>query len=169
MSDETGDGQTPPTDPIAALTRSAAEVEAAARAVIQASGGAVHDTATNGSDWNPPVIMGHLCDGARVWGGRIRVLAREEEPSLEAFDEGLAIRVAGYHWKGLEPLLAEFRIVSEDTLAFLRGLPVDAWERTGRHPALGRVTIRDLARVESAHEQEHAQQLLATLARGRSA
>jgi hypothetical protein len=69
-----------------------------------------------------------------------------DEPALEALDEGLAMRVAGYHWKRLEPLLAKFRIVSDDTLAFLRGLSASDWARAGRRPALGRVTIRILAR-----------------------
>ena len=89
----------------------------------------------------------------------MRRVAREEKPKLEAFDESMALRIAGYRWKRLEPLLAEFRIVSNDTLAFLRGLSAGDWMRVGRHPALGRISLGDLARIEMEHERDHAQQL----------
>ena len=156
-----------PTDLLAALTRTAADVEAAARAVTEL-GDDIPDIPEGGEgEWTPAEILGHVCDGARVWGGRIRRVAREEEPELEAFDEGMALRVAGYRWKRLEPLLAEFRIVSDDTLAFLRGLAPDGWTRVGRHPALGRVSLGDLARIEMEHERDHAQQLRETTSRRR--
>jgi hypothetical protein len=150
-----------PADLLAALARSAEEVESAAQVALAADA-AVADAAAMSSidaEWTPAEILGHLCDGARVWGGRMRRVVREEEPELEPFDEALALRVAGYHWKRLEPLLAEFRIVSEDTLAFLRGLTPDDWTRVGRHTTLGRVGLGDLVRIEMEHERDHAQQL----------
>jgi DinB superfamily len=49
--------------------------------------------------------------------------------------------------------------VSDDTLAFLRGLTPGDWTRVGRHPALGRVSLGDLARIEMEHERNHARQL----------
>jgi hypothetical protein len=159
-----------PVDLLAALARSAQEVEAAARAAIE--GPASPDGPDGGeseADWSPAEILGHVCDGARVWGGRMRRVAQEDEPELEAFDEGMAVRVAGYHWKRLEPLLAEFRIVSDDTLAFLRGLAPGDWERVGQHPALGRVALAELARIEMEHERNHARQLRAALTRMRPA
>ena len=148
-----------PADLLAALARSADEVEAAARVVI-AMGDDIPDSPEGiKGKWTPAEILGHVCDGARVWGGRMRRVAREKEPELESFDEGMALRIAGYCWKRLEPLLAEFRIVSDDTLAFLRGLTPGEWTRVGRHPTLGRVSLGDLARIEMEHERDHAQQL----------
>ena len=94
----------------------------------------------------------------------MRRVVREAEPELESFDEGAALRVAGYRWKRLEPLLAEFRIVSDDTLAFLRGLAPGDWARVGRHAALGRVSLGDLARIEMEHERDHARQLRKAIA-----
>jgi hypothetical protein len=141
-----------PVDLLAALARSAQEVEAAARAAIE--GPASPHGGESKADWSPAEILGHVCDGARVWGGRMRRVVHEHEPELEAFDEGMAVRVAGYHWKRLEPLLAEFRSVSDDTLVFLRGLAPGDWERVGRHPALGRVALAELARIEMEHERD---------------
>ena len=66
-----------PTDLLAALARTAADVEAAARAVI-----ALGDEMGDGipevveGEWMPAEILGHVCDGARVWGGRMRRVAR---------------------------------------------------------------------------------------------
>jgi hypothetical protein len=153
-----------PADLLAALTRTAEDVSAAARAVL-----AMGDDVPQGTEgkWTPAEILGHVCDGARVWGGRMRRVVREEDPELESFDEGMALRVAGYRWKRLEPLLAEFRIVSDDTLAFLRGLTPGDWTRVGRHPALGRVSLGDLARIEMEHERDHAWQLREAIAQER--
>jgi hypothetical protein len=150
-----------PVDLLAALARSADEVEAAARVALVADGpvAAAAGMPSTDAEWTAAEILGHVCDGARVWGGRMRRVVREVDPELEPFDEALALRVAGYHWKRLEPLLAEFRIVSEDTLAFLRGLTPDDWTRVGRHRALGRVALGDLVRIEMEHERDHAQQL----------
>ena len=156
-----------PADLLAALARSADEVEAAVRVVI-AIGDDIPDSPEGiEGEWTPAEILGHVCDGARVWGGRIRRVAREEKPELEAFDEGMALRVAGYRWKRLEPLLAQFRIVSDDTLAFLRGLTPGDWTRVGRHPTLGRVSLSDLARIEMEHERDHERQLREAIAQER--
>jgi hypothetical protein len=159
MDDRTGEGYMTgiaPADLLAALTRAAEDVEAAARAVM-----VMGDDIPDGGEgeWTPAEILGHVCDGARVWGGRMRRVVREADPELEAFDETLALRVAGYRWKRLEPLLAEFRIVSDDTLTFLRGLAPGDWMRVGRHPTLGRISLGDLTRIEMEHERDHARQL----------
>jgi hypothetical protein len=156
-----------PADLLAALARAAEDVGVAARAVI-ALGDDIPDSPKGvEGEWTPAEILGHICDGARVWGGRMRRVAREERPELESFDEGMALRVAGYRWKRLEPLLAEFRIVSDDTLAFLRGLTAGEWTRVGRHPTLGRVSLGDLARIEMEHERDHARQLREAIAQER--
>jgi hypothetical protein len=167
MNDLTGEGYMTgiaPADLLAALAHTAEDVGAAAKAVI-----ALGDDIPEGAEgeWTPAEILGHICDGARVWGGRMRRVAREEKPKLEAFDESMALRIAGYRWKRLEPLLAEFRIVSDDTLAFLRGLTPGDWTRVGRHPTLGRVSLGDLARIEMEHERDHARQLREATARER--
>jgi hypothetical protein len=164
MDQRTSDGHMTgiaPVDLLAALARSAEEVAAAAHVALAADSPVAEaaDMPSTDAEWTPAEILGHVCDGARVWGGRMRRVVREDEPELEPFDETLALRVAGYHWKRLEPLLAEFRIVSEDTLAFLRGLTPDDWTRIGRHPALGRVALGDLVRIEMEHERDHARQL----------
>jgi len=170
MNDLTGEGymtDVAAADLLAALERTAEDVGAAAKAVI-ALGDDIPDSPERPEgEWTTAEILGHVCDGARVWGGRMRRVAREEEPELESFDESIALRVAGYRWKRLEPLLAEFRIVSDDTLAFLRGLAPSEWTRLGRHPALGRVSLGDLARIEMEHERDHARQLREAIAEER--
>jgi hypothetical protein len=167
MNDLTGEGYMTgiaPADLLAALAHTAEDVGAAAKAVI-----ALGDDIPEGAEgeWTPAEILGHICDGARVWGGRIRHVVCEEKPELESFDESMALRVAGYRWKRLEPLLAEFRIVSDDTLAFLRGLTPGDWTRVGRHPTLGRVSLGALARIEMEHERDHTRQLREAIARER--
>src|SRR6185312_8857135 len=115
MNDRTDEGYMTgiaPADLLAALARTADEVEAAARDVIALGDDIGNIPEGREGEWTPAEILGHVCDGARVWGGRMRRVVREEQPELEAFDEGMALRVAGYRWKRLEPLLAEFRIVS---------------------------------------------------------
>ncbi len=154
-------------DLLAALARSSADVGAAARRLSRWA--TISPTSLKGPrvSGRPPRFWGTSAmargSGADVCGD----VAREEEPEMESFDEGMALRIAGYRWKRLEPLLAEFRIVSNDTLAFLRGLTPGDWTRVGRHPTLGRVSLGDLARIEMEHERDHARQLRAAIARER--
>ncbi|MGH2485730.1 MAG: DinB family protein [Ktedonobacterales bacterium] len=143
---------------IAALAAIPEQLEALRQ---QRTGGEV--AAAGPDTWTPSEIVGHLCDAARYWGARIRRVAREDDPALESFDENLLVRLAAHSYWPLDTLLREFRLLSDDNVALLRGLPPAAWERAGVHETRGRLTLREVVTIEAAHEQAHVGQFAEAL------
>lgn len=143
---------------IAVLAAIPERVEALA-AQAAAAGGA----STNVEEWTPNEIAGHLCDSARYWGGRMRRVVNEDQPTLDVYDENSAVHLAAYRYKTLAPLLNELRVLSGDTVTFLRALPAEAWERAGTHPQRGALTLRQIVEIEAEHETMHTGQFARAL------
>ena len=73
------------------------------------------------------------------------------------------MRLAAHSYWPLDTLLREYRLLSDDNVALLRGLPPAAWERAGRHEIRGRVTLREIVAIEASHEQAHVSQFAEAL------
>ncbi len=144
-------------DLIATLAAIPDRLETLAAQAPQA-GSAPNPTGAPSDSWTPAEIAGHLCDAARYWGARMRLVVHEQSPALPSYDEEGEVRLAAYRYWRLDPLLRAFRALSEDTVAFLRDLPADAWERTGVHAERGTLTLRQIVEIEAEHEQNHVRQ-----------
>jgi hypothetical protein len=152
-------------DLIATLAAIPDQLDARASKAPQA--GEVTSPAAVPSDaWTPSEVAGHLCDAARYWGARMRRVVYEQSPALELFDEGTMVRLAAYRYWPLTLQLREFRLLSEGTVAFLRGLPAEAWQRSGSHPERGTITLRQIVEIEAEHERNHARQFTTALGVG---
>lgn len=110
-------------------------------------------------EWTASEIVGHLCDAARIYGGRMRRIVYENDPHLASYDEQEHVAYGGYRFKPLGPLVRQFRELSGGTVTFLRSLPETAWQRTGEHEEAGRVTLREMVQTEADHEHLHLRQL----------
>jgi hypothetical protein len=117
--------------------------------------------------WSPYDVVGHLIHGERAdWIPRARIiLAEGEARPFDPFD-----RLAQFtesQGKTLEELLAEFAALREQNLGALRGLKIGATEleRTGQHPALGRVKLKELLATWVAHDLDHLAQISRTMAK----
>src|SRR5487761_2154894 len=157
------------TDELVALLASAPdqlEVALAAIAPTPPASEASADDALAGEErWTPSEIVGHLCDAARYWGARMRLALYEDTPQLEEFDQDAFVRLAAYRYTPIEALAREYRLVSATTVALLRGLRPDQWERVGVHPEVGPLTIRRMVEIAAGHELNHARQLAASAER----
>jgi hypothetical protein len=111
--------------------------------------------------------VGHLIDGEETdWIPRARIiLARGPEPRFEPYDRFRHYaRNAG---RGLESLLGEFarlRAANLVQLASWRLTPAEL-DLPGEHPALGRVTLRQLLAAWVAHDLGHVAQISRVLAK----
>ncbi|HEX8731974.1 MAG TPA: DinB family protein [Ktedonobacterales bacterium] len=114
---------------------------------------------TGEGEWTTSELVGHLCDAARYWGGRMRLVAYEDEPALPVYDQDTFVRLAAYRYVPAATLAREFRLISEANVALLRGLRPEAWQRVGRHEERGRLTLRALVEIEAEHEGDHVRQL----------
>ena len=116
--------------------------------------------ATPGVDgWSARELAGHLCDAARLWGGRMRLAAFEDRPRLESYDQDAFVRLAAYRYIPATELARQFRTICDPTTAFLRGLQASDWERAAVHDERGPLTLRQIVVIESDHEREHVEQI----------
>ncbi len=116
--------------------------------------------------WSPLQVVGHLIHGERTdWMPRARhILAGDERP-FEPFDVSAHLAVG--RDEDLNGLLETFARIRAENLAELRGLqllPSDM-DRTGRHPALGIVTLRQLLATWVAHDLDHLGQISRVMAK----
>lgn len=123
---------------------------------------------TEGSGtWSPYDVVGHLNHGERTdWIPRIAILLEHGvERPFDPFDrEGQFKEGQG---NTMEQRLDEFRRLRGESLASLRALQLTAehLDLEGMHPALGRVTLRQLLATWAAHDLSHLVQIGRTMAK----
>ena len=119
-----------------------------------------------GKTWSPFDIVGHLIHGDRTdWMPRARVILKYgEDRPFDPFDRLAQERES--QGKLLEELLEEFCRLRAENLDALRALnlqPSD-FDRRGRHPALGVVTLSQLLATWAVHDMTHLHQLSRVMA-----
>ncbi len=111
--------------------------------------------------WTPLDVVGHLIYGERAdWMPRVRmILEFGDSRTFEPFDMWGHIHEC--RGKSLGELLDEFSRLRADNLADLQALRLrsEDFERRGRHPALGPVTMSQLLASWPAHDLTHFHQI----------
>ena len=105
--------------------------------------------------WTLKQIVHHLSDDERIFAYRCLCLARNDQRSLEGFDEKQYEQHSNSNEQPLRELLDELRTVRCATLALLRG-PLDrtTWMRRGTVNGYS-ATVRGLAFHIAGHELHH--------------
>jgi DinB superfamily len=142
---------------IALLTRTPAALDALLRHLPEAWTFRNEGAGT----WSPFDVVGHLIHGERTdWIPRARIILQFGETlTFEPFDRRAQERES--QGKSLGQLLDEFARLRSENLDELRVLnlqPPD-FERRGRHPALGVVTLSELLAAWVAHDLTHLHQI----------
>lgn len=120
-------------------------------------------TSTNEGEntWSVFDVVGHLIHGERTdWMPRAkRMLEFGESKAFDPFDRFAQNRES--QGKSLPQLLDEFAGLRADNLTQLRALNLQAndFQRRGRHPALGTVTLSELLATWAAHDLTHLHQI----------
>jgi len=116
--------------------------------------------------WSPFDVLGHLIHGERTdWMPRTRhILAGDARP-FEPFDR--TAMFAESRGKGLNELLETFARLRAENLAELRAMSLSPMEmeRTGQHPELGVVTLRQLLATWVVHDLDHVGQVARVMAK----
>jgi hypothetical protein len=125
-------------------------------------------TATEGPEtWSPFDVIGHLIHGDRTdWMPRVEhLLEFGESIPFPAFDRFAQFEAS--RGKTMPQLLDSFRRVRADSVARLAALDLTAadLERTGTHPAFGRVTLCELLATWVAHDLDHIVQIARVMGR----
>ena len=108
--------------------------------------------------WSIRELLGHVNDCERLFAFRALWFARGFDTPLPSFDQAVATAHAGSDGRSWEGHVGEFRALRAATLALLRGLPEEAWERTGVASGYP-FTVRALAFVIAGHAAHHVRVL----------
>ena len=117
--------------------------------------------------WTPRQVLCHVTDGEVTdWLPRIGlILSPGELKTFAPFDREAGFqKYAGWSAQGL---LEEFRRLREHNLAQLDAFNLTQGDlsRTGRHPALGTVTLEQLLACWATHDVAHVAQISRSLVR----
>jgi hypothetical protein len=116
--------------------------------------------------WSPFDIVGHLIHGERTdWMPRARmILQHGESRAFDPFDR--LAQEQESQGKSLGELLDEFARLRSENLAALRAMNLqpDDFDRRGRHPVLGVVTLSQLLATWAVHDMTHFHQLSRVMA-----
>jgi hypothetical protein len=117
--------------------------------------------------YSPLEVVAHLTDNEEVdWMPRLLLILEhgESRPFTPFERDGFRTRFDGW---SLERILERFAAARGTNLDRLEGLGLGVLdlERTGRHPALGRVTMRQLLAGWVVHDLTHVAQIARVLAK----
>ena len=116
--------------------------------------------------WSPFDIVGHLIHGERTdWMPRVRMIVEQGETRpFDPFDRLAQERES--QRRSLADLLDEFAGLRSGNLNALRAMNLqpEDFDRRGRHPALGVVTLSQLLATWAVHDLTHLHQLARVMA-----
>ena len=147
---------------IALLTRTPATLNALLRGLPD-----VWTHSNEGKDtWSAFDIVGHLNVAERTdWMPRVRtILEHGETRAFDPFDRFAQMRES--EGKSLEQLLDDFGRLRSESLSALQALNLQSADlaRSGKHPALGPVTLSELLATWAVHDLTHLHQVSRVMA-----
>jgi hypothetical protein len=104
--------------------------------------------------WSVREVLSHLNDTERLFVFRAFWFARGFEEPLPSFDPDIARRHAGAGERSWQSHVDELRSLRESTVLFFRGLPEEAWRRSGTASGMP-FSVRALAYLAVGHVIHH--------------
>jgi hypothetical protein len=108
--------------------------------------------------WSVREVVGHVCDGERVFAYRALRIGRGDPTPLPGFDENLYVPEGRFERRALADVAAEFAVVRLATLALFRSFDEAALNRRGTASDQP-VSARALAAIIAGHELHHVTSL----------
>lgn len=102
--------------------------------------------------WSLKEVAGHIIDSERVMTYRLLRFSRGDQTPLSSFDQELFLPPFD-NWT-MAQLEEDYRAVRQATITLLRGLPEEAWTRSGTANGSS-ITVRALAYGCAGHELHH--------------
>lgn len=110
-------------------------------------------------EWSIKEVLCHLRDAAEVYGLRLQRIATEDKPFLPGYDQKAYARDRKYQEEIVPSVVMAFAEHRLATHRLLRGLPPEAWARTGLHEEAGSMTLEQMVERVVNHELEHLEHL----------
>ena len=104
--------------------------------------------------WSVKQLVGHVTDSERIFAYRALSIARGETRPLPGYDEKNYGATGEFDRRPWNDLIAELATVRQATVGLFRGLPEEAWDRSGVAND-NAISVRGLAYVIVGHERHH--------------
>ena len=104
--------------------------------------------------WSVKELIGHVCDGERIFAYRLLRVGRADETPLPGFEEKDYVANARSDQRSLRDLIDEWQAVRSATIALVRGLPEEAWPRRGTSNGKP-ISARALLYIVLGHAEHH--------------
>ncbi len=115
-------------------------------------------------EWTVAQNVHHLADSHINSYVRCKLMATEDNPTLKPYDEGAWALFSDGSSPDLSDSLTLLKALHARWVVFWENLPEDAWQRTGRHPESGPVTLARQLELYVQHGEAHLDQIRRTLA-----
>ena len=116
--------------------------------------------------WSPFDIVGHFIHGEKTdWIPRMEIiLSDRSDKTFEPFDRFAQFRDSKN--KSLQTLLEEFKALRRRNIEYLRSIQLTEQDlyKEGRHPELGKVTLKELLASWVVHDLNHIAQISRVMA-----
>jgi len=119
--------------------------------------GEINALGDEGSQWHPAPIEAER----RGFAGRIRDMIAGRP--LKAWDQEAVARERKDCDRMSQSVWMEFMGLRHDSIALVRSLTAADLERSGEHPTVGRLRVKDLLQEWVHHDRNHTKQLLAVV------
>ncbi len=111
------------------------------------------------SKWSITEILVHLSDAEIVGSWRMRSALGASGITIQPFDQDVWASLFQYGKRDPRLALEVFRVLRENNLVLLKGLPRESWENYGLHLERGKETITHIARMFAGHDLNHLRQI----------
>jgi hypothetical protein len=110
--------------------------------------------------WNPHQVVAHMRDVNRqVYIPRLHRIVEEENPLFEDFDGETWMTLHYQPREAMQELITEFGEQCLTNATWLRSLPIETWNRSGKHPTIGVHSLQWWVERLLAHISDHLLQL----------
>ncbi len=113
------------------------------------------DEAAKAGRWSIQEVVLHLSDAEAAFSDRIRRIIAEDNPVLMAWDENRFAERLAYKEQSAEDAVTLFSLGRKQLVKVLRGLPAEAFERTGRHSERGEQSLKVVLGFAVWHLDHH--------------
>ncbi len=114
-------------------------------------------------EWSAIEVVGHIVDKMGIWRQRVQLIAAEDRPVLELYDQDRLVQARGYQTAALEELLAISWERCRTFAQVLRNLPPESANRRGLHAEYGEITLLRCVEIPLESIDAHLEQLRAAL------
>jgi hypothetical protein len=109
--------------------------------------------------WSVVEVLCHLRDAAEIGLQRDRLMAEQDNPEIAPYDQEQLAAERNYAAQDLGKALAEFTHLRREHIAFLEGLPPEAWRRPANHLEIGNIDILNHVLHMVCHDAIHCAQI----------